>query len=138
MKLITNIAPILTLIIVLVIALFFIECNQKQKNHKSAQENNLFVPGSTLLFDGETLNSWKITQFGPQGPVNVSEGRIILGNINLLSESKGLEYIIEALREILKTEFKELQDPVDLPLLLRNNSRTYKYQIAQITFWQKK
>jgi len=47
-------------------------------------------------------------------------------------------YSIEALREILKTEFKELQDPVDLPLLLRNNSRTYKYQIAQITFWQKK
>jgi len=79
MRLITNIAPILTLIIVLVIALFFIECNQKQKNHKSAQENNLFVPGSTLLFNGETLNSWKITQFGPQGPVNVSEGRIILG-----------------------------------------------------------
>jgi len=28
------------------------------------------------------------------------EGRIILGNINLLSESKGLGYIIEALREI--------------------------------------
>ena len=28
------------------------------------------------------------------------EGRIILGNINLLSEVKGLEYTIEALREI--------------------------------------
>ena len=47
-------------------------------------------------------------------------------------------YSIEALRDILKTEFKELQDPVDFPLLLRYNSRTYKYQIAQVTFWQKK
>jgi len=46
-------------------------------------------------------------------------------------------YSIEALREILKTEFQELQDPVDIPLLLRSNSRSYKYQIAQVTFWQK-
>ncbi len=35
------------------------------------------------------------------------EGRIILGNINLLSESKGLEYIIEALKEI-KTEYDNI------------------------------
>ena len=35
------------------------------------------------------------------------EGRIILGNINLLSESKGLEYIIEALQEI-KTEYNNI------------------------------
>jgi len=46
-------------------------------------------------------------------------------------------YSIEALREILKTEFKELRDPIDIPLLLKNNSRSYKYQIAQVTFWQK-
>ncbi|MHB1336853.1 MAG: glycosyltransferase family 4 protein [Candidatus Humimicrobiaceae bacterium] len=35
------------------------------------------------------------------------EGRIILGNINLLSESKGLEYIIDALKEI-KTEYNNI------------------------------
>jgi glycosyltransferase involved in cell wall biosynthesis len=35
------------------------------------------------------------------------EGRITLGNINLLSESKGLEYIIEALRTI-KTEYSNI------------------------------
>jgi hypothetical protein len=34
---------------------------------------------STLLFDGKTLNGWEITNFGPQGPVNVSGGEIILG-----------------------------------------------------------
>ena len=30
------------------------------------------------LFDGKTLNGWKVTEFGPQGPVYVSEGKIIL------------------------------------------------------------
>jgi hypothetical protein len=34
---------------------------------------------STLLFDGESLDGWEITNFGPQGPVNVSGGAIILG-----------------------------------------------------------
>ena len=37
------------------------------------------VKDSTLLFDGETLNGWEVTNFGPQGPVYVSGGAIILG-----------------------------------------------------------
>ncbi|WP_372950616.1 DUF1080 domain-containing protein [Mariniphaga sp.] len=36
-------------------------------------------PGWTLLFDGETLNGWEVTQFGTQGPVQVSDGNIVLG-----------------------------------------------------------
>jgi hypothetical protein len=34
---------------------------------------------SGLLFDGTSLDGWEITNFGPQGPVNVSGGEIILG-----------------------------------------------------------
>ncbi|MBE3084634.1 MAG: hypothetical protein IMZ64_00270, partial [Bacteroidetes bacterium] len=32
-----------------------------------------------LLFDGKSLQGWEITNFGPQGPVYVSGGEIILG-----------------------------------------------------------
>ncbi len=45
----------------------------KKKQPKSAD------PGWTLLFDGETLNGWEVTQFGTQGPVQVSDGNIMLG-----------------------------------------------------------
>jgi len=34
---------------------------------------------SGLLFDGKSLEGWEITNFGPQGPVYVSGGEIILG-----------------------------------------------------------
>src|SRR5947207_6813762 len=33
-----------------------------------------------ILFDGQTLKGWAITDFGGHGDVNVSDGRIILGN----------------------------------------------------------
>jgi hypothetical protein len=34
---------------------------------------------TSFLFDGNTLDGWEITNFGPQGPVYVSGGEIILG-----------------------------------------------------------
>jgi hypothetical protein len=34
---------------------------------------------SSYLFDSKTLNGWEITDFGPQGQVYVSGGKIILG-----------------------------------------------------------
>ena len=34
---------------------------------------------STFIFDGNSLGGWEITNFGPQGPVSVSGGEIILG-----------------------------------------------------------
>lgn len=34
---------------------------------------------TSLLFDGQTLDGWEITNFGPQGPVYVSGGNIMLG-----------------------------------------------------------
>ncbi len=36
-------------------------------------------PDSTYLFNGKDLDGWEVTNFGPQGPVYVSGGEIILG-----------------------------------------------------------
>jgi len=47
--------------------------NNQETQAKSAD------PGWVLLFGGETLDGWEITNFGPQGPVQVSEENIILG-----------------------------------------------------------
>jgi len=33
----------------------------------------------TSLFDGQTLGKWKVTEFGTQGPVEVKDGRLVLG-----------------------------------------------------------
>jgi Domain of Unknown Function (DUF1080) len=33
----------------------------------------------TSLFDGKTLGKWKVTEFGTQGPVEVKDGRLVLG-----------------------------------------------------------
>jgi polysaccharide biosynthesis protein PslF len=56
------------------------------------------------------------------------EGRIILGNINLLSESKGLEYTIEALREI-KTKYSNILYLIigqTHPVVLREYGEKYR------------
>lgn len=37
------------------------------------------IKDTSLLFDGQTLEGWEITNFGPQGPVSVSGGNIMLG-----------------------------------------------------------
>jgi len=43
------------------------------------QEPLLENTDTSLIFDGSTLEGWEITNFGPQGPVYVSGGAIILG-----------------------------------------------------------
>ena len=47
--------------------------NQVNPNEKKEQAD------SNLIFDGKTLDGWEITNFGPQGPVYVSGGSIVLG-----------------------------------------------------------
>jgi len=51
--------------------------NPPEKQVPVVEENIPLEPGS--LFNGKTLNGWEITNFGPQGPVYVSGGSIILG-----------------------------------------------------------
>jgi len=63
-----------------------VSCGQSRTGNTDASGS---VPGenetaaapkdTSLLFDGQTLNGWEITNFGPQGPVYVSGGNIMLG-----------------------------------------------------------
>lgn len=60
--------------------LSLISCRGVKKEHNPDQgEINGMSSDSTLIFNGKTLEGWEITNFGPQGPVYVSGGEIILG-----------------------------------------------------------
>jgi hypothetical protein len=52
---------------------------RQEKKSASRQDVASTDPGTIILFDGESLKGWEITNFGPQGPVYVSNGNIILG-----------------------------------------------------------
>lgn len=54
-------------------------CSGGQSSQKSLQSEMNVRNDTGLLFDGKTLQGWEITNFGPQGPVYVSGGNIILG-----------------------------------------------------------
>jgi hypothetical protein len=67
--------------IVWVMAIIFLLPGCTGRTGKQA-EQTASAPADSLgwnyLFDGETLDGWEITNFGPQGPVYVSGGSIIL------------------------------------------------------------
>jgi hypothetical protein len=62
----------------LVIILIIAGCNGV-RSKKGAGLTAIPRFDSTCLFDGNTLAGWEVTNFGPQGPVYVSNGVIILG-----------------------------------------------------------
>ncbi|MCK7517154.1 MAG: DUF1080 domain-containing protein [Ignavibacteriales bacterium] len=37
------------------------------------------VDDSTMIFNGRDIEGWEITNFGPQGPVEISGGTLVLG-----------------------------------------------------------
>jgi len=53
--------------------------NTSGKQETKAPQPKSADPGWVLLFDGETLDGWEVTQFGTQGPVQVSGGSVVLG-----------------------------------------------------------
>jgi hypothetical protein len=63
------------------VSVFFIisatSCNRskKENNRKLTQSENQNI---ISLFDGKTLNGWEITKFGTEGPVQVTDGKIVL------------------------------------------------------------
>lgn len=63
-----------------VIIFLITSCNFGSGKQESKSTNRDVIPeGWESLFDGESLERWEITNFGTQGPVNISEGNIILG-----------------------------------------------------------
>lgn len=61
--------------------ILFAHCTNPSKQpqqEESPKENNLINIDDNSIFDGKTLDGWEITQFGPQGPVTVSDGKIKL------------------------------------------------------------
>ena len=66
-------------VVVFLFVLASLSCRSGQKEQKTGKVESSVNRDSTLLFDGKSLEGWEITNFGPQGPVYVSGGEIILG-----------------------------------------------------------
>ena len=63
------------------IVLLFVNCSEnknKQEPKTEAVVEKPEVMDGNSLFDGETLDGWEITQYGTEGPVLVSDGKIVL------------------------------------------------------------
>ena len=74
-----NILPMKTQILLTICLLLLSACRGGQSEQKTVNPETPEIKDSTYIFDGQTLNGWEITNFGPQGPVYVSGGEIILG-----------------------------------------------------------
>jgi len=69
------------LFILLLILSVLCTCTENRKKEKVTQDQHKEVNvqyDSAFLFNGNNLDGWEITNFGPQGPVYVSGGEIIL------------------------------------------------------------
>lgn len=64
---------------IFILVLMFIGFSCRPKERSSVKGDSKFSREEGWLFDGKSLNGWEITEFGPQGPVYVSEGTIVLG-----------------------------------------------------------
>ena len=53
--------------------------NCRARDQSQVKSEITQVQDSSYLFDGKTLDGWEITDFGTQGPVSVSGGKIIIG-----------------------------------------------------------
>ena len=66
-------------VVVLFLIILLTGCNSGPKDKNSIHANSQAVADITVNFDGTSLKGWEVTNFGPQGPVYVSDGEIILG-----------------------------------------------------------
>ncbi|MDD2475810.1 MAG: DUF1080 domain-containing protein [Dysgonamonadaceae bacterium] len=75
------ICTILKQIFLLFTIALFAHCthsSNQTKQEEKPNENNLEQMHENSIFDRKTLDGWEITQFGTQGAVFVSEGKIVL------------------------------------------------------------
>jgi hypothetical protein len=61
----------------LIILLF--GCREGQQKRQETNPGPADIRNTTVNFNGKSVTGWEITNFGPQGPVYVSDGEIILG-----------------------------------------------------------
>jgi hypothetical protein len=63
------------------IVFLFVNCSENKNKQEPKTEvivEKSEVVDENSLFNGKTLDGWKITQYGTEGPVLVSDGKIIL------------------------------------------------------------
>ncbi|HEX2970374.1 MAG TPA: DUF1080 domain-containing protein [Bacteroidales bacterium] len=63
----------------LLFLLLLVSCKGRRNETMLSVEENQALSDSSLIFDGKSLDGWEITNFGPQGPVYVSGGELVLG-----------------------------------------------------------
>jgi hypothetical protein len=71
--------PIRIISSIILLLILFISCSRTQNQPKIVNISGAQTIDTSVLFDGKSLDGWEITNFGPQGPVYVSGGEIILG-----------------------------------------------------------
>ena len=71
--------PIYAIAAILICLIFLLGCSERKNPPKSGTPVINESHDTSMLFDGKSLDGWEITNFGPQGPVYVSDNEIILG-----------------------------------------------------------
>jgi hypothetical protein len=70
------------ILISIAFVMFILSCSRtknKEKIQDKMVSSKIEIPeGAQLLFDGKTLTNWEVTSFGTEGPVLVSEGKIVI------------------------------------------------------------
>ncbi len=66
-------------VVVLFLTILLTGCNAGPKEKRKIHNDSPSIGEVTLNFDGTFLTGWEVTNFGPQGPVSVSDDQIILG-----------------------------------------------------------
>jgi|WetSurMetagenome_2_1015567.scaffolds.fasta_scaffold05122_7 hypothetical protein len=66
-------------VVVFLAVLSMVCCKGRQINQVEVLGQHAGIKDSTAIFDGKSLVGWEITNFGPQGPVSVAGGEVILG-----------------------------------------------------------
>ncbi len=66
-------------VVVVLLMILLAGCREGRKEQKEFRGSSTAIEEMTVNFNGKSLTGWEITNFGPQGPVYVSDGEIILG-----------------------------------------------------------
>jgi hypothetical protein len=66
-------------IVIIILAVIISGCSGKSPVRKDVKVDHVTLSEIPVLFDGRPVTGWIATNFGPQGPVSVSDRDIILG-----------------------------------------------------------